>query len=305
MLFDGRKFALEKEILLKEKLSHIKGTDPKMGLKLSSILIGDNPESELYLKLKGKAAARMGIDFELVRFNEECEVDEVVEKIKRLNQDPKVKGIMVQLPLPEKWEVGSGKLEILGSIEPRKDVDCLTSENLGLLMMGKPRFLPATVRAVLEILNVAQNKPLITNYQLLITERWLAGKNACIIGASEIVGKPLVMVLSELGATVTLCRSTTKNLAEFTKKADILVSATGVPSLVKKDMVKKGAVVVDVGISMSNVKCQMSNVRGDVQKNVAEVASFLTPVPGGVGPVTVVCLFENLLLASQGNALRS
>lgn len=297
MIFDGKKFAIEKEVKLRNKLR----SDSKIKLKLVSILIGENPESELYVNLKKKAAERVGIEMEILRFEIEIKIEKIVEQINKLNSDSLVHGIMVQLPLPEKYQ--ERKEEILGAIEPRKDVDCLTPENLGLVMMGKPRFLPATVRAVLEILNLALNKPIITNYQLLITERWLAGKDISVVGASEIVGKPLAMLLSELGATVTLCRSTTSNLIDFTKKADILISAVGIPGLIKKEMVKKGAVVVDVGVTKLKVhipkefpegNSEKLKVVGDVDEEVREVAGFLTPVPGGVGPVTVVSLLENL-----------
>jgi len=159
-------------------------------------------------------------------------------------------------------------------INPLKDVDCLTPENFGLLAMGKPRFLPATVRGIMTI---------IENWKLKI-----GNLNVCVVGASNIVGKPLVLHLSNLGATVTICRSKTKNLKKYTSQADLLVSATGVPGLIKKDMVKKGAVVIDVG-----------SLVGDVDfENVAQIASFITPVPGGVGPMTVVSLLENLFQAA-------
>lgn len=296
MLFDGKKFAAEKEERLRLKVAKLrqKGIIPK----LVSILIGENPEGELYLKLKKRAAERVGIEFEEIKFEEKVKSDEVVGFIKSLNSNPKIQGIMVQMPIKmknEKFQNDQGR--ILSAINPLKDVDCLTPENLGLLMMGRPRFLPATVRAVLEILNQALNKFPITNYQLLITKRWLAGKNACVVGASEIVGKPLVMLLSELGATVTICRSTTKDLSEFTKKADILVSATGMPGLIKKEMVKKGVVVIDVGTKRLKISDFKFKIVGDVESAVSEIASFLTPVPGGVGPVTVICLLENLVEA--------
>lgn len=268
ILFDGKKIAFKKEEKLKLKVGELlkKGIIPK----LVSIMIGENPESEVYLRLKGEAAERVGIKLEVVRFSEEVKSKKVIKYIEKLNKDPKVHGIMAQLPLPE-------KLKILGAIAPSKDVDCLTPENLGLLMMGKPRFLPAVVKAVIEII---EN---------------LKGKNVCVVGASNLVGKPLAMILLSLGATVTICQDTTKNLCEFTKKADILISATGVPGLIKKEMVKPEAVLIDVGEKRVGNK-----VLGDVDKKIKEVASFLTPVPGGVGPVTVVCLLENLIEVFSG-----
>jgi methylenetetrahydrofolate dehydrogenase (NADP+)/methenyltetrahydrofolate cyclohydrolase len=170
------------------------------------------------------------------------------------------------------------KFKILSAINPLKDVDCLTPENFGLLAMGKPRFLPATVKAILEIIKVSGFR--------------LQASSIVIVGASNIVGKPLALHLSNLGATVTICRSKTKNLEKYTRQADLLVSATGVPKLIKKDMVKKKAIVIDVGFPVGDVDFE----------NVSKVASFITPVPGGVGPLTVVCLLENVFQAVTGLA---
>jgi len=279
IIFDGKKLAAEEERILKEKVGRLKakGFVPKM----VSILIGENPESELYLGLKKKAAERVEIKMEIARFSEKVRSDEVIKYIKGLNKDPKVHGIMIQLPLPKKFRISNFEFRILGSIDPRKDIDCLTPENLGLLIMGRPRFLPATVKSVIKIIHCSKFI--------------IHGSNVCIVGASEIVGKPLAMILSDAGATVSLCRSTTKNLKEFTKKADILISATGVPGLIRKEMVKKGAGVIDVGITKLKIKNEKLKIIGDVEGSVREVAGFLTPVPGGVGPVTVVSLLENLL----------
>lgn len=270
ILFDGKKIAFKKEEKLKLKVGELlkKGIVPK----LVSIMIGENPESEVYLRLKGEAAERVGIKLEVVRFSEEVKSKKVIKYIEKLNKDPKVHGIMIQMPLPEKSSVASYQSSVLSAIEPSKDIDCLTPQNLGLLMMGKPRFCPAVVKAVIEII---EN---------------LRGQHVCVVGASNLVGKPLAMMLLSLGATVTICQDTTKNLCEFTKKADILISATGVPGLIKKEMVKPEAVLIDVGEKRVGNK-----VLGDVDKKIKEVASFLTPVPGGVGPVTVVCLLENLI----------
>lgn len=281
MIFDGKKFAAEKEEKLKVKVAKLR----KEGIipKLVSILIGENSQSELYLKKKSEAAQRVGIKMEIVKTKADLETEKIVKIIKQLNNDKTVQGIMVQLPLPKKLEIRNSKFEIIGAIAPDKDVDCLTPQNLGLLMMGEPRFLPATVKAVINIIQSSKFK--------------VQGSDVCVVGASEIVGKPLALILSDLGATVTICRSTTKNLAEFTKKADILISATGVPGLIKKEMVKKEAVVIDIGIKKLKIESCKLKIAGDVNRDVAQVASFLTPVPGGVGPVTVVCLLENLVEA--------
>lgn len=279
MIFDGKTFAKLKEEDLKNKVAKLR--EKNIFPKLVSILADDSKESALYVSLKEKFSQRIGATYEIHSFAE-GEIDQVIEDIKKANQDHLVHGIMVQLPV-------MGEEKILPMISPLKDVDCLTEENLGLVLKGEPRFLPATVRAVRDILQKATED----NGQ---QEKWLAGKNVCIIGASIIVGKPLAILLSDLGATVTICRSTTKELSEVTKKADILISATGAVELIKKEMVKEGAIVIDVGISKL-LREGKFRVVGDVSEEVASKASFITPVPGGVGPVTVACLFENLLLA--------
>jgi len=278
MIFDGKEFAKQKENRLKLEVEELKrkGVAPK----LISILADNSPESSLYVSLKAKFAQRIGVLYDIHRFDG-SETQRIIEDIKKANQDPAVQGIMVQLPV-------INEERIVRAIAPQKDIDCLTPENLGQIFVGEARILPATVKAVIDIIAYALNGG--SNEG----QRWLAGKNVCIIGASIIVGKPLAILLSDLGATVTICRSKTQNLAEFTQEADILVSATGVTELVKVEMVKRGAVVIDVGISKL-LRDGKFRVMGDVDPNVVEKTNFLTPVPGGVGPVTVACLFENLL----------
>jgi len=285
MLFDGKDFAQEKEKELKRKVDELRrrGVVPK----LVSILADDSKESALYVSLKAKFAQRIGAIFDVHQFAVGTETKEVVADIQKANTDPSVHGIMIQLPVENQGE-------ILQAISPRKDVDCLTEENLGLIVIGNPRFLPATVKAVMEVIKYALGRL----GHMFEEEKWLRGKTICIVGASIIVGKPLSMVLSDLGATVIICRSTTGRLSEFTQKADVLISATGAIDLVKKEMVKEGAIVIDVGISKL-LRDGKFRVVGDVSKNVLEKTSFLTPVPGGVGPVTVACLFENLVLTLE------
>jgi len=280
MIFDGQSFAEKKEIKLKEQVAQLRqrGVVPK----LVSILADQSKETELYVSLKAKFAEKVGIVYDVHRFDG-SQTAAIIDFIRKANRDPSVTGIMVQLPV-------ANEQEIVQVITPSKDIDCLSGENLGLVMIGWPRFLPATVRAVLEILAYALQET--ENRE--ITGRWLTGKNICVIGASVIVGKPLAILLSDLGATVTLCRSTTSNLAETVQRADILVSATGVSELVTREMVKPGAMVIDVGISKL-LREGKFRVMGDVDRRVLEKTSFFTPVPGGVGPVTVACLFENLL----------
>ncbi|HUS60166.1 MAG TPA: tetrahydrofolate dehydrogenase/cyclohydrolase catalytic domain-containing protein [Nevskiaceae bacterium] len=272
-IIDGRKLALIKEKKLAREVANFKKTSG-ISPKLVSIFIGDPPirrASQLYVNLKEKTAKRVGILFEKKAFSANKDPKVIYEYIKKKNIDRGVSGIMIQLPLPPKID----PFWLVSKIDPEKDVDCLTPENLGLVAMGKPIFLPATVKGILAIIKNIQHP--------------IEGANVVVVGASNIVGKPLAIHLSNLGATVAVCRSRTKNLSNFTRKADILVSATGVPKLIKKEMVKKGAVVIDAG-----------SPRGDVFfEEVKKVASFITPVPGGVGPLTVICLLENVLVAAR------
>ncbi|MGB9706776.1 MAG: bifunctional 5,10-methylenetetrahydrofolate dehydrogenase/5,10-methenyltetrahydrofolate cyclohydrolase [Microgenomates group bacterium] len=275
VVFDGKKLAAKKEKVLAKKVAEFKkrtGITPK----LVAIMVGEDSASKIYLRQKAAAAKRVGIEFEKIELIKLTKPAELIELIKEKNEDKKVQGIMIQLPLPKNCPIADYELRILETIIPTKDIDCLTPQNLGLLAMGAPRFLPATVKAILEIIKLS-------NYQIAN----LKGIKVCVVGASNIVGKPLALHLSNLGATVTICRRKTKNLAEFTSQADLLISATGVPKLIKKEMVKKGAVVIDVGSPV-----------GDVDPLAAVRASFITPVPGGVGPLTVVSLLENLFEAA-------
>jgi len=285
LIFDGKEFAREKEGELKEKVSRVSKVSrvPRVP-KLVAILIGDNPESELYLKLKEKAAKRLGIEFEWGRFGEE-DFERIVAYIDQKNNDSAVNGIIVELPLPEQLVISNKQLGILDSVDPRKDIDCLTSENVRLLDEGKPRFIPPTVKAVGEILNEAFRVGGLSDLRDL---------NVVVVGSKGTVGKGILSYLRYLGNLSNLrgIDRETKDLASVTKTADVLISATGVGHLIKKEMVKEGAIVIDVGIE----KKKDMGVIGDVDsEKVNETASFITPVPGGVGPVTIACLMENLL----------
>lgn len=270
VIFDGKKFAQGKEGVLQQEFKRL----AKRGhsLRLVSILIGQDPASRLYVSLKEKVANRIGVVFEKQELPEDVEIKELTDFIESQNNDSGVRGIMVQLPLPATFD--NKTMAILRKIAPQKDVDCLTPENLGLLMMGESRVLPATVRGIWEILEKAG-----------INRKTIVGKNTCVLGRSDIVGKPLANLLINRGATVTVCHHQTKDLACLIKRADIVISATGSPNLVKGEMVKEGAIVIDVG-----------SPKGDVDfGSVVKKASFITPVPGGVGPMTVVSLLENFL----------
>jgi methylenetetrahydrofolate dehydrogenase (NADP+) / methenyltetrahydrofolate cyclohydrolase len=278
IIFDGKALALKKEIILKKKVTKFaikNGFIPKLAV----MLVGSDPASQLYVRLKEKAALDCGFQFEKKIFSKDVEPQEVKKYIEEKNNDPLTQGILVQLPFPPDSKILNSLYLILNTIDPAKDIDCLTSTNFGLLAMGKPRFLPATVRGIASIIENWKTCP------ELAEGLKIENSNVVVVGASNIVGKPLAIWLSDNGATVTICRSKTRNLAEHTLKADLLICATGKPGLITRDMVKQKAIVIDVG-----------SPKGDVDfENVKEIASFITPVPGGVGPMTVVSLLENML----------
>ncbi|MCL5409495.1 MAG: bifunctional 5,10-methylenetetrahydrofolate dehydrogenase/5,10-methenyltetrahydrofolate cyclohydrolase [Patescibacteria group bacterium] len=262
-LIDGKKWARKLEEELKIELIKLSRKP-----KIVSILVGDDPASVLYSQIKQKKAKEVGVLFEWISFPEDADLVEVAMEIENLNQDNGVDGIMVQLPLPQRFLEGHDESEIIGSIDPEKDVDGLT---------GNSDFLPAAVVAVLKLLQDEDIK--------------LTNKKIVILGKSNLVGKPLAQQLISQGLDVEVCDSKTQDLDKQTKAADVLISATGVAELVKGEMVKEGAVVIDVGSEKINGK-----VVGDVQfASVYPQASKITPVPGGVGPMTVMCLMENVI----------
>jgi methylenetetrahydrofolate dehydrogenase (NADP+) / methenyltetrahydrofolate cyclohydrolase len=248
---------------------------------LAAVLVGENPASEVYVRNKRKACEAVGIESQLHRLSAETSLEELLGVIAKLNKDPEVHGILVQLPLPSQMD----KNRILLAVSPNKDVDAFHPENVGRLVQGRPRFLPCTPQGVQQL--------------LLRSGIETAGSRVVILGRSEIVGRPLSIMMSQPGkggdATVTLCHSRTRDLASVTRQADILVAAIGRPKFVTAEMVKPGAVVVDVGINRAD-----GGVVGDVDfAAVAAVASAITPVPGGVGPLTIAMLLRNTLIAAQ------
>lgn len=242
---------------------------------LAVIQIGDDSASSIYIKNKEKACSYVGIDFKHIKFDKNISTNIVIEEIKKLNNDNSINGILVQLPLPKDFDEG----KIINSILPIKDVDGLTYQNVGNLVLGNDGLISCTPFAVMELLRMYNVK--------------LEGKNVCLIGRSNLVGRPLIQLLLRENATVSILHSKSKNIKDYTKKADVLIVAAGHPNLVTKDMVKKGAVIIDVGINKeNNVLC------GDVDfENVKKKASLITPVPGGVGPMTVASLLKNTLKA--------
>ena len=251
---------------------------------LAAVLVGNNPASEIYVKNKTKKFESLGLKTDVFRLEEKVSEDELLFLINRLNNDADFHGILVQLPLPK--HIDSEK--VLNAIIPTKDVDGFHPENAGLLSIGKPRFIPCTPKGIMFILkhfNIDLN-----------------GKHVVVIGRSNIVGRPISILasLKELGnATVTLCHSGTKDLKFFSKQADILVAALGSPQFVDSSYIKEGACLVDVGINRIEVDGK-SKIVGDVnQDSVTGIASSLTPVPKGIGPMTIAMLVENTVLSAE------
>jgi len=251
---------------------------------LAAVLVGNNPASEIYVKNKTKKFESLGLKTDVFRLEETVSEDELLSLISKLNTDSEFHGILVQLPLPK--HIDSEK--VLNAIIPTKDVDGFHPENAGLLSIGKPRFVPCTPKGIMFILkhfNIDLN-----------------GKHVVVIGRSNIVGRPISILasLKELGnATVTLCHSGTKDLKYFSKQADVLVAALGSPEFVDSSYIKEGACLVDVGINRIEVDGK-SKIVGDVnQESVTGIASSLTPVPKGVGPMTIAMLVENTVLSAE------
>lgn len=271
MIIDGKAIASQKYDQLKQEVANLSSVP-----KLSIIIVGNDPGSEMYVKMKSKKAEELGIDSEIFAFTEDASDNEIIDCIKKQNNDKNVAGILVQLPLPNNHDK-----QILETIDPKKDVDCLTSVNMGLLSLNNPRFYPATVKAVLTAIEA--------------TNTDLKGKVVTVIGQSDMVGMPAAIAAIIKDATVISCNSKTPNLKEFTIKSDIIVSAVGKPHLVTKDMVKNGVIIIDCGIIKKD-----GIVLGDVNSDVSELASAITPVPGGIGPLTILSLLENTVqVASQ------
>ena len=259
---------------------------------LAVILVGDNPASKVYVNTKVKKCAELGIYSEKIVLPKETSQPELLDVIHKLNCNPTIHGILVQSPPPPQID----EAEVVKAVAPDKDVDCFHPQNVGRMLLGDlTGFLPCTPSGVLQLL---QRSGIET-----------AGKNAVVLGRSNIVGKPMMALLSAKGvdATVTMCHSRTKNLADFTKKADIIVAAIGKPEFLHGDMVKKGVVVIDVGINRVEAPDAPKGYRlvGDVAfDEVAPKASKITPVPGGVGPVTIAMLMRNTVLAFEASFKR-
>ena len=270
MIIDGKKASAALREELKEKVSKLKSTYNTVP-GLTVILVGEDPPSKIYVKNKEKSAVEVGINSEVIHYPDNIEEKVVLDKIKELNKNDKVSGILVQLPLPKHID----KRKVIETIDPSKDVDGLHPVNVGNLTSGYDSTIPCT--------------PLGCYLLIKNTEKNLNGKHAVIIGRSNLNGKPMTQLLLKENCTVTITHSKTKDLKAECKRADIIVAAVGRAKLVKADWVKKDAIVIDVGINKTD-----SGLVGDVDfDEVSKIAKAITPVPGGVGPMTIACLLSN------------
>lgn len=289
-IIDGKSIAqsIREEIKIKTEALKTKGISPCLAV----ILVGSNPASVSYVTGKQKALAEVGMNDRSVRLPESTTEQELISLIQELNADKSVHGILVQLPLPQHID----EEKIILAIDPAKDVDGFHPVNVGNLVIGKKSFLPCTPHGIIVLLKRMN----------IETD----GKSAVVIGRSNIVGKPAALLLArkDLNATVTICHSGTKNIADITRRADILIAAAGRANIVTADMVKEGAAVIDVGVNRIPDASKKSGFRlaGDVDfENVKEKAAFITPVPGGVGPMTIAMLMANTLEAAENTAAKS
>lgn len=275
-IMDGKALSLKLKEQMKQRIAQLKqqGINPKLVV----VLVGDNSASQVYVRNKHKSCGEVGIESEVITMPEQTTQQELLEVVERLNQDETVDGILVQLPLPKQID----EKTVLRSILPEKDVDGFHPVNVGLLSIGDECFAPATPSGIIAMFQ---------EYGIDI-----AGKNCVVIGRNNIVGKPMAALLLKNNATVTICHSKTEDLASYTRRADVVIVATGRRHTLTAEMVKEGAVVVDVGMNRN----EQGKLCGDVDyEEVKEKASFITPVPGGVGPMTITELLENTIQAAQ------
>ena len=275
VVIDGKQVAQSYRLKLKEEVARLK--EQRIQPKLTVILIGEDPASQSYVRGKEKAAQEIGMKSDLIRLPEETGESELLHLIERLNADASVHGILVQLPLPKHID----ESKVIFAIAPEKDVDGFHPVSVGKMMIGEPTFLPCTPNGILHLVK-EMNVP-------------IAGRHVVVVGRSQIVGKPVGMLFLNESATVTYCHSKTADLGAMTRQADILIVAVGVPKLITADMVKPDAVVIDVGVNRVDGK-----LVGDVEfEAVKDVASMITPVPGGVGPMTITMLLHNTIEAAK------
>jgi len=274
-ILDGKKTAEKHLEILRERILE-SGLYPR----LATVIVGNDPASQMYVRMKHRACEQVGIGSVGIELPADATTRTVVDRVRALNRDEDIDGILVQLPLPEKVDAN----RVIGAISPDKDVDGYHPENMGHLFLGRPRFTPCTPTGIMTLL---------AEYQIPV-----AGTRAVIAGRSIDVGRPMAALLLNADATVMICHSRTTNIAEELKRADILISAVGKPHFITAEMVKPGAVVIDVGINQLEGK-----LVGDVDfESVKEIASAITPVPGGVGPMTIATLMENTFRSAEERA---
>lgn len=278
-IIDGKGFSKKVQQQVKEEHEILKDKTGKTA-GLAVIIVGENPASQVYVRNKTRACENVGFYSETIELPASISEDELVEEVKKLNENDKINGILVQLPLPNHID----EMKIINTISPEKDVDGFHALNVGKMVLGdKTGFLPCTPYGIMQLLE---------EYKIDVV-----GKDVVIVGRSNIVGKPMALMLIEKGATVKVCNSKTKDLSGKMQRADIIIAAAGVPKLVKAKDVKNGAVVIDVGINRVDGK-----LCGDVDYDeVIEKVSLITPVPGGVGPMTIASLIKNTLTSYKNN----
>ena len=275
-LIDGKELAKQKRLQIKSRVERLEKAGKVPGLTV--ILVGDDPASAIYVNLKAKACKAIGIHSEVIRLPSSITEEQLLDHVKRCNDDPQVDGILVQLPLPEHINEDT----VIDTIHPDKDVDGFHPINVGKLTIGKQGFIPCTPFGVMEMFRA---------YRIP-----LEGKHAVVIGRSNIVGKPMSLLLQRENATVTMCHSRTKDLKMIAKQADIVVAAIGRPEFVTVDYIKPDSVVIDVGMN----RLQSGKLVGDVAfDEVNKIAAYITPVPGGVGPMTITMLLHNTVWSAE------
>lgn len=278
IIIDGKEFSKK---ILEEISNEQKEIVERKNVRLAGlavIIVGENPASQVYVRNKTRACEKVGFYSETIKLEENISEDDLIKKIEELNEDDKIDGILVQLPLPKHID----ELKVINSIKPEKDVDGFSNVNVGKMVIGdESGFLSCTPYGIMQLLE---------GYDIDVN-----GKDVVVVGRSNIVGKPMAMMLIQKGATVQVCNSRTKDLSKKLKKADIIVVAVGVPRMIKATDVKEGVVVIDVGINRVDGK-----LCGDVDyEDVAQKASYITPVPGGVGPMTIASLIKNTFISYQ------
>lgn len=276
-IIDVSKIIKEEKVNLTKRITKLN----KRGIKprLAVILVGNDEASEIYVSRKESICEELGIEYLDIHLNEEISQEELVNKINELNNDNLIHGILLQLPLPKHLD----SKEAICSINPNKDVDGLHPTNIGMLVSGNENILPCTAKGIITILDSIKTK-----YE---------GKNCVVIGRSVLVGKSVASLLTNRNSTVTLCHSRTKELDKYTKKADILIVATGKPNLITCEMIRRGTIVIDVGINRLDGK-----IVGDVDfQNCLDKVKYITKVPGGVGPMTIISLAKNVVELSEKN----